>query len=165
MRTRWRPQLQAPCPQTSVQRKTRREGLKTLFSYTLSLLLWKKCFFRNLFNSLPHISYSAKVGHLRITRSITGIKDWSRFVALDKGLTNYGPRPNPDWCLFLWIKFYWNTGTPIHIHTAYGCFVLQWQNCSTMGCERSYELQSPKIFITWLFIKEKKLSSSSVDYD
>ena len=109
MRTRWLPPLQAPWPQTSVQRKTRREGLKTLFSYTLSLLLWKKCFFRNLFNSLPHISYSAKVGHLRMTRSITGIKDWSCFVALDKGLTNYGPGPNPDWCLFLWIKFYWNT--------------------------------------------------------
>ena len=53
-------------------------------------------FYQKSLNSLPHISYSAKVGHLCMTRSITGKRDWSCYVALDKGLTNYGPGANPD---------------------------------------------------------------------
>jgi hypothetical protein len=24
--------------------------------------------------------------------------------------------------LYVWIKFYWNTATPTHLHTANGCF-------------------------------------------
>lgn len=77
--------------------KENKEGRtqNTFFLYPLSFIM-KKMFYQKSLNSLPHISYSAKVGHLCMTRSITGKRDWSCYVALDKGLTNYGPGANPD---------------------------------------------------------------------
>ena len=121
--------------------KENKEGRtqKTFFLYPLSFIM-KEMFYQKPLNSLPHISYSAKVGHLHMTRSITGKRDWSCYVALDKSLTKYGPGPNPDWCLFLWIKFYWNTVTPINVHTNYDCFVLQWQNWRVLRDHMNYLL-------------------------
>lgn len=37
------------------------------------------------------------------------------------------PKPQIWPTVFLSVKFHWNPGTSIHLHTVYSCVLLQWQ--------------------------------------
>ena len=57
--------------------------------------------------------------------------------------------PNPVYCLFLWIKFYWPIGTPLCKCIVYDCFLATWQ--SWVVLQRPKGLQRPKMFTIKFF--------------
>lgn len=61
-------------------------------------------------------------------------------------------RPSPAHCLFLYLRFYWTTATPIHLHAV---FLSGSDDDGVKWFQRRpHGLQSQKIFTTkyWLFI-------------
>ena len=67
------------------------------------------------------------------------------------------------------IKFYWNTATPVLLHTVHGCFYLQWQNWVIMA--ETIWPGKPKKFTIWPITKivclpllYRDLSSKATDY-